>query len=498
MITEDDILKQLKLCTKNNWLSEWAFREPILINKPTSKANCDSHKLYQLTIEKLEKLRLLSVNSQEKLKVLIAERDAIAFIASFLAGILAKIDIFLCNPSWQQHEWNYVLKLVQPDFIFAEPITQKSIAKFLSSDDRRSLSPPLFSEKSLIMIPTGGTSGKIKFAIHTWSSLTASVIGFCDYFQVKNVNSFCILPLYHVSGLMQLIRSFITKGSLYIIPYQAIKQQAKINLNIANFFISLVPTQLHFIVQSNPAWLSKFHTVLLGGAPTNESLLKLSRKYNIALAPTYGMTETAAQIVTLKPQDFLQGNNSNGRVLPHAQIKIINNQKQADTEREIGLISINAKSLFLGYYSQSLRRSTNFITDDLGYIDRDGYLYVVGRNSQKIISGGENIFPAEIETAILATKLVTDVCVIGVPNKQWGEVVTALYIPQQSDLNVAILAEKLRHKLSRYKIPKNWIQVNSIPRNDRGKINYHTVKKLARAHIDKMAKTQPANYDDGV
>jgi O-succinylbenzoic acid--CoA ligase len=324
------------------------------------------------------------------------------------------------------------------------------------------------------MIPTGGTSGKIRFAIHNWLTLTASVKGFSEYFQVEQVNSFCLLPLYHVSGLMQFLRSFLTGGDFAVIPYQKIKQKRINNLNLQDYFISLVPTQLQFFLENDPQWLANFKTVLLGGSPAWPSLLEKAREYNISLSPTYGMTETASQIVTLKPEDFRRGNNSNGQLLPHAQIKINpDNQK----------IIIEAKSLFLGYYPH-LNQASYFETDDLGYFDESGYLYIIGRDSQKIITGGENVYPLEVETAIRHTNLVKDVVVLGLPDSRWGQIIVAFYVPVNSQIGQTIIQSQIKDKLVNYKLPKHWIKLPEIPKSPQGKINRTNLIKLAETFFD--------------
>ena len=103
---------------------------------------------------------------------------------------------------------------------------------------------------------------------------------------------------------------------------------------------------------------------------------------------------------------------------------------------------------------------------------------MVGRNSQKIITGGENVFPAEVEAVIYSTKLVKDVCVVGIPDSKWGQAVTAVYVPLTSG-NLNLIKQKVQSQLAKYKQPKNWIQVDTIPRNNRGKINYRQIKAIA-------------------
>jgi O-succinylbenzoic acid--CoA ligase len=292
---------------------------------------------------------------------------------------------------------------------------------------------------------------------------------------------------------MQLMRSLLTQGNLIICPYQLIVTKL-INLNKSDYFISLVPTQLQFLLKSTPNCLKKFKTVLVGGAPSRRSLLNTAREYNIPIALTYGMTETASGVVALKPQDFLSGNNSSGQVLPHAQVKIDSTQlanragelsvePTKPIEQQIGLIQINSAALCLGYYPQLFHPTQVFTTDDLGYFDGDGYLHLLGRNSQKIITGGEKVFPAEVEAMIYSTKLVQDVCVVGIRDQKWGEAVTAVYVPLKPvdnlTLNLNLIKQQIRSQLAKYKQPKYWLEVDSIPRNDRGKVNYQQLKAIA-------------------
>ncbi|MGF1486898.1 MAG: 2-succinylbenzoate--CoA ligase [Prochloraceae cyanobacterium] len=416
-------------------------------------------------IDPIEDLSTQLSQNYTSRRIIIAETDPCQFFVYFIAAVSANCSVFLCNPNWGQTEWQQVFKIVEPDLILGN---LEEYFHFKRSKVRGKKSEVFFSlPVSSILIPTGGSSGKIRFTIHTWETLTASVAGFYEYFDRKVINSFCILPLYHVSGLMQLMRSLVSGGKIAIFSYKDLKNGKLPEIDPEDFFISLVPTQLQFLLESNPIWLSRFQTVLLGGAATARSLLDTARKSNINLAPTYGMTETASGVVILKPKDFLDGNNSSGKVLSHAEVNI-------NSDR---IINIKSKSMCFGYYPDLSLDKEYFSTDDLGYFDRDGYLYIIGRNSQKIITGGENVFPAEVEAAILATGLVKDICVIGLPDDKWGEVVTALYVAKEKNISAEEIKQNL--KISKYKMPKYWFKIEQIPRCDRGKINFSKIKQIA-------------------
>jgi o-succinylbenzoate---CoA ligase len=500
-------LKYLKSSDKQDWL--WCYDQDSnqelnqLLNDDRYSKSCSNRQLEQLIDDRLVQISFVAECSQKLAKkpaIFIVETKPINFIVAFLAGIITEVHLFLCDPAWQIQEWQQVLNLVQPDLIFGDE-TIKSSIKSLSAklkfapqnapDLSDLIAKAEFIHQPLIMIPTGGTSGKIKFAMHSWHTLTASVNGFKDFFNCQKINSVCTLPLYHVSGLMQLMRSLLTQGNLIICPYQLIATKVN-NFNKSAYCISLVPTQLQFLLESTPSYLQEFKTVLVGGAPPRRSLLNTAREYNIPLALTYGMTETASGVVTLKPQDFLSGNDSTGQVLPHAQIKISNTRLISGAEKlpienlkpsknQIGLIQINSTALCLGYYPQLFSLATEFMTDDMGYFDGKGYLHLLGRNSQKIITGGENVFPAEVEAVIYSTRLVQDICVVGIPDPKWGEAVTAIYVPLTSanNLNLNLIKQQIKLQLANYKQPKHWLEVNSISRNDRGKVNYQQLKAIA-------------------
>ena len=409
----------------------------------------------------------------DRTAIVLAESDPLRFLAAVLAGIASDGALFLGNPQWQHQEWQQVLALVRPDIIVGSiPIG--------SVPNPTPAPPPASGRGTGIMIPTGGSSGRIRFAMHDWETLTAAVDGAYRHFDERPLNSYCILPLYHVSGLMQFLRAFLTKGRFVCQPYRALRQNFQQGLPApefagrSQFFISLVPTQLQQLLDAGAGdWLAGFGVALLGGAPPWPSLLATARQYRIPLALTYGMTETAAQIATLKPADFLRGNESSGRLLPHARLKVA-----TDRAGEPGRIAVAATSLCRGYYPHAFADAQWFWTDDIGWRNRDGYLHISGRHSRKIITGGENVMPEEVEAAIRATALVADVCVVGVPDRRWGEAIAVLYVAAAGG---KVEPERLcdRLQLSRYKHPKHWLAVREIPRNDRGKVDFAACAALA-------------------
>ncbi|MGQ9869886.1 2-succinylbenzoate--CoA ligase [Leptodesmis sp.] len=485
----------------------------------------------------------------EPFKILLVHRDPVQFLAHFIAACTVPSHLFLCNPDWAATEWQQVLELVQPDLIWQDGTIEIQNSKFKIQNSDQSFvirhssllenqeprtkdqrNSKLQTPASKIAIPTGGSSGKIRFVIHTWDTLMASVRGFQQHFEVEQVNCCCVLPMYHVSGLMQIMRSLTSSGQLAIVPFKTFASGHFPNFDPQTFFLSLVPTQLHRLLQDrrftetplpsthsphhsitppstpspllpqspipNPQspFLSYFKAILLGGAPTWPELLNQARELRLPLAPTYGMTETASQVATLKPAEFLQGKTGVGQVLPHVQIQICNNQGDRLPANQPGLIHIYSHSLALSYYpplpTPHSPLPTPFYPDDIGYLDADGYLHLLGRNSDKMITGGENVFPAEVEAAIQATGLVRDVYVMGVSDRHWGQAITAFYSPLDPDLQIDSLKAALQTRLSKFKHPKHWIAMASLPRNAQGKINQAHLRAWVADHYPALADHQ--------
>jgi O-succinylbenzoic acid--CoA ligase len=434
---------------------------------------------------RFQELEKWSNNSGDIPTILVTELHPEKFLASFLTAIQYQCPVFLGNPQWAIAEWQQVLEMTRPDLIWGvkgiesreHGVSRVGVAAAAPAVDQDNL-----ATKGRIMIPTGGSSGRIRFAVHTWETLMAAVRGFQQFFQVEQINSCCVLPLYHVSGLMQALRSLTTNGQLIVLPFKSLfEEQPAIAPH--PYFLSLVPTQLQQLLQYPTLvdWLKQFHVVFLGGAPSWDTLRFQARQHQIPVALTYGMTETAAQVVTLKPQDFLRGDDSVGQVLPHARVVVGDRPDQPCLPNQVGTIHLQAASLCLGYLPSAVDLpmvAGYFQTDDVGFFDQTGYLHIFGRRNRTIITGGENVHPVEIEVAILSTGLVLDVYVFGVPDPVWGEAIVAVYVPLHAQMSPATLQFHLGTQLSRFKWPKHWRAVESIPRSEQGKVQAEQLQKL--------------------
>jgi O-succinylbenzoic acid--CoA ligase len=326
-------------------------------------------------------------------------------------------------------------------------------------------------KRGWLCVPTGGSSGAMKLARHDEHTIGAAVAGFCAHFGVGRVDALGVLPVWHVSGLMAWARCAWTGGEYRVAKWKDVERGEE-RVVLEGGFLSLVPTQLARLLgdAGAEAWLRGFRAVLVGGGPAWPELLARARAARVPVAMCYGMTETAALVAAQRSEEFLAGDDSAGRALPHAKIT-------TDAEDRV---TIEAASLFFGYWPET-RAAGAWRTDDVGEMDDAGRLWVRGRADALIISGGEKVTPAEVEAALRAAggAELADVAVIGVPSAEWGSEVVALVC------GPAELEERLRAglagALAAAKRPKRylWVAAAAWPRDARGKVSRAALVDLA-------------------
>ena len=313
-----------------------------------------------------------------------------------------------------------------------------------------------------LMIPSGGTSGKLKFARHDGPTLAAAVAGYCAHFNVSRVCSVGVLPLHHVGGLMAWLRTVLTGGSYLDWEWKRLEAGHFPPRPIAAKFwtVSLVPTQLQRLVASPTATaaLRGFDAVFVGGGPCWPALLETAAAAKLPLSLGYGMTETAAMATALRPAEFFAGDRSSGAPLPQVRL---------DLTAE-GTVRIQGESLYRGYYP-AWDDSRTVVTEDLASFDFAGRIRLLGRRDDVIISGGRKVDPSEVETVLRMAGLFSDVAVLGVPDPEWGQQVTAFF-PASEPAPEPFALERALSDLAAYKRPRRYVAVADWPRNAQGKL----------------------------
>ena len=367
-------------------------------------------------------------SAQERLRgVLITETDPIAFIASLFASVDLKVPVILANPNWGCKEWEELSALIDPVIFFG-------ISGMPSQE--KCGSPNL--KPGAILIPTGGTTGGLRLAIHNWSSLSAPVPGLQKFLGGGAIHCACQLPLYHVSGLMQVMRSLQTGGFIHF------------DENVyEGDCLSLVPTQLHRAMECAQGTdnLKTARAIFVGGSSMPESVAKQAQALRLPVIPVYGMTETAAMIAAVPNEEFLRDSQAGAVALGETHFSLRDGQ-----------IQIQTPSLFQGYQgSEPIEFSQGYLTGDRGEIDKSGRLHIYGRADCLINTGGEKVDPREVEAALLEIKGINAAIVYGEPDLEWGQALVArINCAQEIDLE-KVRAE-LKIQLGNYKLPRRFVR----------------------------------------
>lgn len=311
---------------------------------------------------------------------------------------------------------------------------------------------------------TSATTGQFKSVPLRWGQIRAHVQASKEVLgKTEQDNWLIVLPLFHVSGLSILLRSLYNGTAVTILPKydeaQVLKLIESENINM----MSLVPT---ILTQLEPSITHhKLRVILLGGEFIPMALIDACEKKSLPIYKTYGMTETFSQSVTFSVLDYPHKRDSVGKPLPGMQVRI--DKPDADG---VGEIHLTGPMVMTGYIDKEPIDS-DLNTDDIGYVDEDGFVYILNRRKDLIISGGENIYPKELEDLVYTLPSVKECAVVPVPDPKWGQV-PALFVAFYDGENMtadAILSFMTK-SLAKYKVPKYVKILPVLPRNGTGKI----------------------------
>jgi O-succinylbenzoic acid--CoA ligase len=326
---------------------------------------------------------------------------------------------------------------------------------------------------------TSGTSGRPKGAVltygnHLWSA-TASAL---NLGLRPDDRWLACLPLFHVGGLSILLRSVIY-GTAAVV--HAGFDAARVNTAIDSEGITIVSVVANMLQRmlderSDRPYPSTLRCLLLGGGPAPEPLLQRCAAIGVPVVQTYGLTETASQIATLAPEEALRRLGSAGKPLFGSELRIIAEDGSASPPGVAGEIVVRGPTVTPGYLNRpdetaAAIRDGWLHTGDLGYVDAEGYLYVLDRRDDLIISGGENVYPAEIETVLQSHADVLEAGVYGVEDERWGRAPAAVIVLRAgAAADAAALIAHCRGRLAAYKTPARISFADALPRNAAGKL----------------------------
>jgi fatty-acyl-CoA synthase len=332
------------------------------------------------------------------------------------------------------------------------------------------------------IIYTSGTTGRPKGAVLSHGNLTWVALNcVVDYDVVSGDVSLMISPLFHVASLGMGALPVLLKGATLVLekgfePGRALSLIERHGITM----LSGVPTTYQ-LMADHPDWastdLSTLRKLTCGGSAVPTRILNAYEERGLSFSQGYGMTETSPGATSLAPSMTRRKQGSVG--LPHffTEVRITDEHGDVVPRGTVGEIEVAGPNVFLGYHGLPEATAAAFTADgwyrsgDLGYLDPDGYLYISDRLKDMIISGGENIYPAEVENLIADIEGISGVAVVGVPDERWGEVPWAVVtLREGADVDTEKVRAHLDGLVARYKLPKNVVVVEDLPRTASGKI----------------------------
>jgi len=335
-------------------------------------------------------------------------------------------------------------------------------------------------EDPQMIMYTSGTTGIPKGALLSHQKTFYNTFNAVLYFDITSKDIMLVtMPLFHSGGLNIASVPILYTGGTAVIqksfdPKQALSLIEKHRITLA----MMVPTMINFMLKQGGIDnydLSSMKTLMVGGEPISLSLIKAYQDRNIPIRQVFGQTETSIQL-WLSEEDAIRKIGSVGKPVFHADVRVVDKSGKDVALGEVGEIVLNGPTQMLGYWNDPKLTAETIKdgwlhTGDLATVDEEGFVYMVDREKDMYISGGENVYPAEIERVLGENPKILEVAIIGVPDEKWGEVGKALIVLKDEEkMTEEDVFEFLRGKLAKYKIPKYAEFTNEFPKTGSGKI----------------------------
>lgn len=445
--------------------------------------------IYHISLKRAYQLASLGITKGSRVAILGANKPQLLFV---MYGCMhLQCEMVLLNRKLTKNELAYQIEDAEVNKVIVDDediekipeasnyisfsTVEKSKEQFVEIEEE------WFQEQTVSIMYTSGTTGFPKGVRQTVGNHQTSAMS-----SVLNIGLdqsdvwLCAVPIFHISGFSILVRSLLYGNEVKL--YERFDEEKAVEDIVSGnvTHMSVVAVMLERILQKfealNKKASPKFKVMLLGGGPAPKAYIERAQKLGLPILQTYGMTETSSQTATLSNEDALRKIGSVGKPLFFYQVKIFN----ASKPYEEGEILIRGEHVTPGYVGRFQQKSSTedgwLHTGDIGYFDDEGYLYVIDRRSDLIISGGENIYPAEVENVLLSHPKVSEAGVCGVEDETWGQVPVAFIVKKEEVTEEEVITFSMQ-KLAKYKVPKKIYFVDELPRNASNKLVRRKLKE---------------------
>ncbi|WP_368867768.1 o-succinylbenzoate--CoA ligase [Staphylococcus epidermidis] len=395
---------------------------------------------------------------------------------------LAHIEIAMINTRLTRHEMiNQMNSVDITTIVHTLPLELEGFNLYHFNDltqlDKYDVSSYKFNLESIASIMfTSGTTGPQKAVPQTFNNHLASAKG-CKHslgFE-QNTVWLSVLPIYHISGLSVILRAVIEGFTVRLVKKFQTEDMLTQIKTYPITHMSLVPQTLKWLMDAGLTQPFSLEKILLGGAKLSPQLIEQAFAYRLPVYNSFGMTETCSQFLTASPQMLKERFDTVGKPSENVEVKIKNPNAYGHGELLIKGENVMNGYLYPKYLKDTFDNDGYFQTGDIAEIDDEGYVMIYDRRKDLIISGGENIYPYQIETIAKDFEGIEDAVCVGISDDTWGQVPILYYVTNQ-DINQNELIEHFENHLARYKIPKKYYQVESLPYTSTGKLQRKKVK----------------------
>ncbi|MCP4964740.1 MAG: long-chain fatty acid--CoA ligase [bacterium] len=354
----------------------------------------------------------------------------------------------------------------------------------------RSTSPPGSlgrPDHPALLVYTSGTTGRPKGAVLSQRSLLHTMYNAIDHERLSTDSTvLAVLPMFHVGGLnIQLTPCLFAGGTVILEERFDPARLLELLRQHRPTHLALVPAAMRSLAEATTQLgddLSSLGALTCGSSIVPPDLIRHFAKHDISVVQVYGATETGPTAIVLDPNDA-DRIGSCGKPALHTELRVTASTGREVRVGEVGELRLRGPNLFVGYWEDPSSTEAAFAdgwyrTGDLGFVDKDGFTYVTGRVEELIISGGENVYPAEIEQVLEQHDRIESAAVIGKPDERWGESPAAFVVTSTSPAPTeAELSAWVQTRLAGYKQPRLWIFVDELPMTSLGKVRKDELRR---------------------